>query len=283
MLTAVGAIAVVLQMLVPGAPLEPGPPGCAVVDSIGRCLVIAADPARPGGPRDEAGPAPATRDAAPREASTDATAPVAPPRPQLEAMPFGDTWRVGEAIDPADFLDPEPATAVAAEAAPAAVLAQRAIELLTLDQPALRTSTGGSGFVGVPVWLWIQDDAAAAGPVSATAAAGAARVTATARLARVEWSMGPPGALVGCDGPGTPWAGQSGPSPDCGYVYEQRSLPERTSGTGAWEIVATAVWTVAWSGVSGGEPVDGQETVEVPATTTLEIGEIQVLVTGEAR
>lgn len=280
MLTAIRAMTVVLPMLVPGAPLEPGPPGCAVVDSIGRCLVIAADPGRPGGPRDEAGPDRAPRDAAPRAAST---APVAPPRPRLEAMPFGDSWRIGEAIDPADLLAPEPAPEAAAEAPPAAVLAQRAIELLTVDQPALRTSTGGSGFVGVPVWLWIEDGAAAAGPLTATATAGASRVTATARLARVEWRMGPPGAVVSCDGPGTPWAGQSGPSPDCGYVFEQRSLPERTSGTGAWEVVATAVWTVSWNGVSGGEPVDGQETVEVPATTALEIGEIQVLVAGETR
>lgn len=283
MLTAIGAMTVMLPMLVPGAPLEPGPPGCAVVDSIGRCLVIAADPARPGGPRDAAEPGPATRDAAPRATSAGAIAPVAPPRPQLEAQPFGGTWRVGEAVDPAGFLDPEPEAATTAEAPPAAVLAQRAIELLTLDQPAPRTSTGGTGFVGVPVWLWIDGDAAAPGPVSATATAGASSVTATARLARVVWSLGPPGAVVSCDGPGTPWAGQSGPSPDCGYVYQQRSLPERTSGTGTWEIVATAVWTVTWSGASGGEPVNGQETVEVPATTRLEIGEIQVLVAGEDR
>ncbi|MER7433681.1 hypothetical protein ACFU8R_28700 [Pseudonocardia alni] len=171
---------------------------------------------------------------------------------------------------------PAPATAVITPEA----LAARAVELLTLEPPVLSTSAVGTGFVGLPVWLWIDNGPAATGPVSATATAGAAQVTATARLSAVEWSMGPPGERVHCTGPGTPWTGQEGPSPDCGYVYAQRSLPERTDGSGIWTITATAVWTVTWSGISGGVPVAGEQRVLVPASTTLPVAEVQVLVAG---
>ncbi|WP_433274006.1 hypothetical protein ACQPZA_24115 [Pseudonocardia xinjiangensis] len=144
-------------------------------------------------------------------------------------------------------------------------------------------SVQNGAFIGVPVWLWIGDGAAYAGPVSATATAGAASVTATGRLAAVEWSMGPPGALIRCSGPGTPWIGQDGPSPDCGYVYEHRSLPERTGGTGRWTITATSVWTVTWSGTTDGSPVDGEQTVRVSSETSLTVGEVQVLVDGDGQ
>jgi hypothetical protein len=43
------------------------------------------------------------------------------------------------------------------------------------------------------------------------------------------------------------------------------------------------VWTVTWSGVSGGGPVDGQQIVRVSAETSLAVGEIQVLVAGGGR
>jgi hypothetical protein len=92
--------------------------------------------------------------------------------------------------------------------------------------------------------------------------------------------MGPPSERVVCSGPGTPWSGQPGPSPDCGYVYALRSLPERTEGTGRWPIVATSVWRVEWTGVSGGGPVAGGQTVRVSSEASLPVGEIHVLVSG---
>lgn len=131
------------------------------------------------------------------------------------------------------------------------------------------------------MWLWVDGGVAHTGPVSATATAGAASVTATARLSHVEWAMGPTGAVVRCAGPGTPWTGQEGSSPDCGYTYQQRSLPNRTSGTGRWAITATSVWAVTWSGASGGAPVTGEQIVGVPNQTTLTVDEIQVLVGGD--
>jgi hypothetical protein len=190
---------------------------------------------------------------------------------------------VGTLPDPDDFLAGLPGGSAPAPGPAAAphVLARQAIKRLSLPPPVLRTSIVDSGYVGVPVWLWIDDDAPFTGPVSATATAGAAAVTATGRLSAVEWSMGPPGAEVRCAGPGTPWTGQKGPSPDCGYVYELRSLPERTQGTGRWTVTATSVWTVIWSGTSNGAPVSGEETVRTSTSTSLAIGEIQVLVAGD--
>lgn len=283
MLTAAG-LSIVLPMLIVAAAGDPEPPGCAVTDSHGRCLVIAVDPGRPGRPaapdRDEPSGASDPRDDDP---GADSGTPPQRERPRLQAVPFGDGgWTQQVAPNPADFLGPLPAGAgqAADPVAVAQALSQRAIEELLLDPPVPHTSVSGAGYVGVPVWLWIEDGIASTGPVSATATAGAARVTATGRLSAVEWSMGPAGGDVRCAGPGTPWTGQVGSSPDCGYTYEQRSLPERTGGVGRWQVVATGVWTVTWTGVSGGVPVAGEETVRVSTESSLSIGEIQVLVGG---
>ena len=94
--------------------------------------------------------------------------------------------------------------------------------------------------------------------------------------------MGPPGTVVQCSGPGTPWSGGTGPSPDCGYTYAERSLPARTGGTGRWTVTVTGVWQVTWDGVSGGAPVAGVQTVALTSTRALSVGELQVLVTGGA-
>lgn len=283
MLTAPGLV-VVLPAVVMVLAADPEPPGCVVVDSIGRCVVAAYDPGRPGGPLD-----PDSDDensAEPRsqrdDSGGDVDAPTGPPRPRIVAMPFGNGgWVVGEAIDPNDLLNGVPPDGLQAPdpTVIGQLLAERAVEQLTLAPPVVHTSVADSGFIGVPMWLWIDDEGT--GPVlSATATAGAAQVTAVGRLSAVEWSMGPPGAVVRCAGPGTPWTGQDGSSPDCGYVYELRSLPERTAGTGRWTVTATSVWTVTWSGVSGGVPVDGQQTVRVSSDTSLAIGEVQVLIDG---
>jgi hypothetical protein len=168
----------------------------------------------------------------------------------------------------------------AAASAQQAESVRRAVEELNLAAPRIALSARGQGFVGVPVWLWLADGRALATPASATAAVGAASVTATARLVSVEWTLGPPGARVVCAGPGTPWTGQQGPSPDCGYTYQLRSLPERTGGTGRWPITATVHWQVDWQGTSAGVPVAGQEALALPASTALTVGELQALVTG---
>ena len=77
-------------------------------------------------------------------------------------------------------------------------------------------------------------------------------MTATGRLVAVEWSLGPAGARVVCRGAGTPWRGQAGASPDCGYTYQLRSLPERTGGSGRWPVTATGVLAGRLDRVLGG-------------------------------
>ncbi|WP_143517492.1 hypothetical protein [Pseudonocardia sp. MH-G8] len=255
--------------------------GCKVVDGAGRCLIEAADPARPGGPRareperERERPSPGRRDqdrssAPPGSSAQGGQAPPA-------GAPQPDGGEAGEPVGEVEFTPPQD---LVPPAVSPTVLAQRAIETLDLPAPAVRMSVSDLAFVGVPVWLWIDPGPQGTGPLSATATAGASQVTATARLVAVEWTMGPPGAEVRCPGTGTPWTGQPEPSPDCGYTYELRSLPERTGGTGRWPVVATGIWQVDWTGASGGTPVSGGQTVLLTAEQPLAVGEVQVLVDG---
>jgi hypothetical protein len=66
-------------------------------------------------------------------------------------------------------------------------------------------------------------------------------------------------------------------------VYEERSLPERTGGTGKWPVIATAHWQVDWQGLSNGVPVDGGQELQLSSTSALAVGELQALVIGEGR
>lgn len=161
-----------------------------------------------------------------------------------------------------------------------AVVALVAIDRLDLVAGTPQTSANPRTAVGLPVWLWITPTAQNTGPRTATASAGPTTVTATARLTGTRWTMGPAGAMVSCANFGTPapsrplYAGDN--SPTCGYTYELRSLPQRTGGTGTWPVTATSVWAITWTG--GGQT--GGQTLELAATTPVEVGELQALVTG---
>ncbi|WP_214405765.1 hypothetical protein [Pseudonocardia lacus] len=275
MLTAIsGALAPALLLAVVAVVPQQPPNRCEVGNGIGQCLVDAIDPGRPGGPRTQPRRSDSDRAGDRGRASTEPVDAEPPPPPLIVRGPIPGA--LGQGTVPAIPADPAPP----APATDPAVVAQQAIELLDLRGPQIRMSATGTAFIGVPLWLWIDQGPTFTGPLSATAAAGTATVTATGRLLAVEWSLGPPGARVRCAGPGTPWTGEPGPSPDCGYSYEQRSLPERTNGTGRWPVTATSVWQVDWAGTSAGAPVTGTETVRIPTETSLAVGEIQVLVTG---
>ncbi len=182
-------------------------------------------------------------------------APTAPPAP-------------GAPVAPAPAPPPPPSPAV---------VAQIAISQLNLSAATPHLSANPDTAVGLPVWMWVDRSPRTTGPVSTTATAGATSVTAVATLARVDWTMGPPGAVVSCTGPGTP--APSGPifrgttSPDCGYSYALRSLPARTGGTGKWPVTATAVWTINWFG--GGQA--GGQGLNLTARTAVEVGELQAV------
>ena len=243
---------------------------CEVSDAHGRCIVVAIDPGRPG--RNDRSPQ------RPEPAAEEDDQPTEPRRPPFGAAPRADgagVAAVGELDIPPGLLD-EPAPDPVAPT----VLAQQAIDELDLRAPTIHTSATTTAYIGVPTWLWIDQSPTTTGPATATATAGTAQVTATAELAAVEWEPGPPDVRITCPGPGTPFTGQPDAEPDCSYTYQQRSLPERTNGTGRWPLTATTVWNITWTGTSAGAPVTGAQTLRLTSETSLAVGEIQVLIAG---
>ena len=155
-----------------------------------------------------------------------------------------------------------------------AMLAARAVSLLPLRGPVIGMAPqqGKTGLVGLPVWLWTAVSPQTWGPVSATAAVPGVSVTATARVVRVVWQMGD-GSSVVCTSPGTPYSIARGDtdSPDCGYRYSRSSAGQPGD---VYTVTATATWHIDWAG--GGQA--GSLTQTRVSTTTVRIGELQVLV-----
>lgn len=142
-------------------------------------------------------------------------------------------------------------------------LAQQAYQQLPIPVPSMHFGPDDTK-VAVRYWLylWLDDP----GAVTATATAGAVSVTATARLSSVIWTMGEPvsadrlytpAAPITCQGPGVnPGPGVDTATVDpvfgtCAYMYQVRSTPERTGGTGTWPVTATATWTITWAANTG--------------------------------
>lgn len=134
--------------------------------------------------------------------------------------------------------------------------------------------------VKVPVWLWTEPEP----PIVQTGTAGPFTATVTATLIRTTWDMGEPvdpatpgrrPAPMVCDGGGTPFSAGADPGhPPCGYTYVWRSLPERTGGAGAWNVMVTATWEVT-AVVTGGAAgtITETDTVDMQATAAVEVRE----------
>jgi len=141
---------------------------------------------------------------------------------------------------------PPAATAPGAPPAPppppsAAVVAQIAISQLDLTAATPHVSADPNLAVGLPVWLWVDQSPTTTGPVSTTATAGPI------------------------------FHGNN--SPDCGYSYALRSLPERTGGLGKWPVTATTVWNITWFGAGQA----GAQGLSLTSRTAVEVGELQTL------
>jgi hypothetical protein len=141
-------------------------------------------------------------------------------------------------------------------------LAQQAYQLLSMPDPSMNFGPDPER-IAVRYWLylWVDDP----GVVSATVTAGAVSVTATATMTSVVWTMGEPvsadnldsrSAPITCEGSGT----NPGPAVDttvepaeglCAYMFQVRSTPERTGGSGTWAVTATANWTITWAANTG--------------------------------
>jgi hypothetical protein len=128
-----------------------------------------------------------------------------------------------------------------------AALAEVAVSRLRLPRPPVTLSPAppAAQLVRLPTWLWIAPGWWV--PRSASAAVPGLSVTAVAAPVRVRWDTGD-GAVVACDGPGTPYPAAGNPaaaSPDCGHTYT-RSSAARPGGV--YGLAATVSWQVAWSG-----------------------------------
>jgi hypothetical protein len=153
-------------------------------------------------------------------------------------------------------------------------LAAQARNQLRLAGPAIVMSPVADQLVRLPTWLWL--DPAGWNQVAATAAAAGVSVTAVAKPAAVVWSLGD-GGTVTCTGPGTPFPAGADPksaSPDCGHVYQRRSLDELG---GTFAVTATVRWDVAWAGAGQAGAFPGLTTV---STTQARVIDVPALTTG---
>lgn len=127
-------------------------------------------------------------------------------------------------------------------------------------------------WVGVPVWLWVDNPTASTwGPISKTATYGKVSVTAKAEVTSLNYDTGD-GRTIACSNGGTPfdaaaWANRAAEdSPTCGFRYQN------TSKGGAFTVSATSTWAVKWTG--GGQ--SGQILMpSTTTTTTVRVGELQ--------
>lgn len=307
-----GALLAGELLAVPTAAADPAPPPVVIGGggAIGSITVTATSPGSPGGPG--GGSASPVGSGSGGGGSLSSSGPAAPTGPTLDA--YGGALCSGAGstcssllggnslTNPTGFLNsagqalcglgsatacPVPGTPAVPGAPPtppsSAIVAQTAISQLNLTAATPHLSADPNTAVGLPVWMWVDQSPRSTGPVSTTATAGATSVTAVATLAGIDWSMGPAGAVVSCAGPGTP--APAGPifhgnnSPDCGYSYALRSLPERTGGTGKWPVTATAVWNITWFG--GGQT--GGQGLRLTSTTAVEVGELQAVFVAPGR
>jgi hypothetical protein len=153
-------------------------------------------------------------------------------------------------------------------------LAQEALDHMQLSGASVGIAPppGSEGLVGVPVWMWTDVTPITWGPNSATATVPGLSVTATAQASKIVWDMGD-GTKVTCANPGTKYFPGGVTSPTCGHVYKRSSAGQPND---AYTVTATTTWVVTWTG--GG--TTGSLTVTRASTTTIRIGELQVLVTG---
>ncbi|MFD6274509.1 ATP/GTP-binding protein [Streptomyces sp. NPDC060209] len=159
------------------------------------------------------------------------------------------------------------------EAIDPAVLAQRAVDKMLLRGPeiGITPKPGGTGVIGMPVYMWTATGPETFGPNSASASAGAVTVTAVAKVSKIVWSMGD-GKSVVCTTAGTPYRKSYGsdPSPDCGHRYTR---PSSTQGSGKYHVTATSTWTIDWAG--GG--ATGQLTEVRNSAVDITVAEVQVV------
>ena len=138
------------------------------------------------------------------------------------------------------------------------------IQLKPIKVGLVPRGTDAMTVVGMPVWLWVDEPSRTTwGPATITAGG----MTLTARVQSVTWDMGD-GTTLTC-GKGTEWKRGMGadPSPTCGHTYVEQ---------GRYTIRARSHWVARWSGYGQ----SGTIPVTLSTSRVLDVGEIQVIVTG---
>jgi hypothetical protein len=152
-------------------------------------------------------------------------------------------------------------------------LARRALAALRLLPPDIQLAPdpSGSGLVGLPVWMWTTVTPNTWGPLTTSDSDGPLVVTLTVQAVSITWDMGD-GTVLTCRNPGTPYEPRYGhqPSPTCGHTY---TAPSLSRPGGVYPVTATTTWRASWSG--GGQ--SGAFTVLRQASTSVRIGELQVV------
>ncbi|GAB4590061.1 hypothetical protein [Nocardia sp. IFM 10818] len=148
-------------------------------------------------------------------------------------------------------------------------------------------SPGRVGLIGMPVWLWDEtlppESEHTRGPITRTASVGALTVSATAINVAITWNLGDGGLPVVCPAPtvnNMPYLDvymDLPPITGCGRFapgWRKTSIHEPG---GVFTVSATSLWLVTWfaSGPSG--TVGGTFPLLPTATTTVRVGEMQVL------
>lgn len=260
--TALGCmLATVVALLGPAPVASAKDPGCD--DTTDECVIIIVDPGKPSDPGD---PAPEPKKHVTPDCADLGGGVIAPVGATLDDLGLDDaahaSWIHVTCMDRGDeswiWLDP----GANAESIARTLLARLQLQPIKIGWTPV--GAGGMGYVGVPTWLWVQEPSRVTWGPATIAAAG---VTLTAQVESITWSMGN-GDEVRCANKGTPWARGmgAGPSPTCGYVYEKQ---------GTYRVAATAHWVARWSGYGR----SGVIPLSLSQERTLEVGEIQVIVT----
>jgi len=154
-----------------------------------------------------------------------------------------------------------------------AVVARQAVDKMLLRGPeiGITPKPGGTGVIGMPVYMWTATGPETYGPNTASATAGAVTVSAVAKVSKIVWTMGD-GKSVVCTTAGTPYKKSYGaePSPDCGHRYTR---PSSTEASGKYHVTATSTWTIDWTG--GG--TSGQLTEVRDSAVDISVAEVQVV------
>jgi len=256
-------IALVLMAMAPAPRALADDPNCN--EWTDECTIVITDPGGSSGHKPGDGNSTVKEQVVPDCADLSRGA-VAPVGSSLADLGLDDAahadWIHMTCVDRGDemwmWMDP----GVAAESLARTLLARLQLQPIAMGWTPLRA--GAMGIVGVPTWLWVDNPSRVTwGP--ATISAGG--VSLTAEVESVTWNMGN-GDEVRCANKGTRWAKGMGadPSPTCGYTFGKQ---------GDYRVTATAHWAARWSGYGR----SGVIPLSLSQERTLEVGEIQVIVT----